>query len=882
MNWALALLLGLSAPTSGIDEAYSAKIKEYTTEPFFLTDWVDTLPAGNGVPTPMDVLGHIVGAPGHLTYSHTIYEYMRRLDAASPRVLYEKIGTSEEGKDIVVVYVSSEANIRNLARLKEVNAKLGDPRKTSEDEAKALIAEARPFYWFTGGMHAPEAGPPEMLMELAYRLAVSDDPRIEHIRNGTVTMITPILDVDGRDRVVDIYRYKKTNPDKPEIPLVYWGKYVAHDDNRDGMLLSLELSKAVTRRWLQDKPLVFHDLHQSVPFLYVSTGTGPYNPWLDPIVIDEWHELAYNEVGQMTAMGVPGVWTHGFYDGWAANYGFTVAHGHNGIGRFYETFGDSGADTSIRTVGANSTSRQWYRPNPPFPRVNWSIRNNTNLMQTGVLIGLHKMASDREKFMKNFWLKSKRSVAKATTEGPAAYVFPADDPNEGNQALLIAALRQQGIEVDVMAEEVGVDGMKVGGRAFFRTSYIVKMNQPYSRLADMLLDRQYYNPDDPRSYDDTGWQLGPLFNAVVHRIKDPKVLDVKVSTGGVAAGSDNRMYSGYEENGRTHIFVSEPRSDVVASAGHLKAAKTRIALVHTWQSTQDEGWARIALDQNKIKYDYISVHEIRDTADLKAKYDVILMPQARGTAQSIVAGRPKTGEPIPWKQTPQTPNLGGPDSTDDIRGGLELEGVLNLRNFVQEGGLLVCIGNMVRVPIDFGIVSGVSVRTPNEINAPGGVFLTENNAKDSKVTQGYGDTLSVYFNSNSLPILTTGGGGPGGGGANTTRPSGRGDLGDPDVVQGRAAYDPGRPETQRNQGPQSPQPRVLLRYAQEDKLLVAGMLVGGNELARQAALVQCPVGKGNVLLFSFNPFWRGQTVGSYALFFNAATNWDKMSAAPED
>jgi hypothetical protein len=186
------------------------------------------------------------------------------------------------------------------------------------------------------------------------------------------------------------------------------------------------------------------------------------------------------------------------------------------------------------------------------------------------------------------------------------------------------------------------------------------------------------------------------------------------------------------------------------------------------------------------------------------------------------------------------------------------------------------------VPIDFGIVSGVTIRQPNEINAPGGVFLTEKGTGTSPVTQGYGDTLSVYFNSNSLPILTTGGGGGGPGGGNTTRPSGRGDLGDPDVVQGRAAYDPGRPETQRNQGPQSPQPRVLLRYAQEDKLLVAGMLVGGNELARQAALVQCPVGKGNVLLFSFNPFWRGQTVGSYALFFNAATNWDKMNAVAED
>jgi hypothetical protein len=869
MNWALALLLVSSGP---IDEAYSAKIKEYTTEPFFLTDWVDTLPASNRVPTPMDHLGHIVGAPGHLTYSETIYEYYRKLASAAPnRVKYEKIGTSEEGKDIIVLYVSSDENIKNLARLKEVNNKLADPRKTTEAESVQLIKEARPFYWLTGAMHAPEAGSPEMLIELAYRLAVSEDPRVQKIREGTVTMITPVLDVDGRDRVVDLYRYRKANPDKPEIPLVYWGKYVAHDDNRDGMLLSLNMSKAVTARWLVDKPLVFHDLHQSVPFLYVSTGTGPYNPWLDPIVIDEWHELAYNEVGQMTAMGVPGVWTHGFYDGWAANYGFTVAHGHNGIGRFYETFGDSGADTSIRTVGANSTSRQWYRPNPPFPRVNWSLRNNTNLMQTGVLIGLHKMATDREKFMRNFWLKSKRSVMKPQNEGPAAYLLPIASDKSGNTVLLVQALRQQGIEVDSLASPY-----KLGERTFAAGTYIVRMDQPYSRMADMLLDKQFYNPNDPRSYDDTGWQLGPLFDVEVVRVVDKQILEANTGSINTNAIAPSRIRPSGDPRDVSLILFD---SSATGRATQLNQSGVRIALVHTWTSTQDEGWARLALDQNQVKYDYISVHEIRDNPKLKEAYDVILMPQSGGSGQSIVAGRPMVGQPIPWKKTPQTPNLGGPDESDDIRGGLELEGVINLRNFVREGGLLVCVGNMCRVPIDFGIVSGVSIRQPQEINAPGGVFLTENQEKTSPILAGYNDTLGVYFNSNSLPILSTGGGGfGGGGGQNNLRASGRGDLNDQDVVQGRAAYDPGRAENQnQNQQPRLPQPRVLLRYAQEDKVLVAGMLVGGNELARQGALIQCQVGKGNVLLFSFNPFWRCQTVGSYALFFNAATNWDKLT-----
>ena len=196
-------------------------------------------------------------------------------------------------------------------------------------------------------------------MELAYRLAVSETPMIKEIRKNSVVMLTPVLDVDGRERVVDLYRYRKANPDKPEIPLVYWGHYVAHDDNRDGMTLSLQLSKALTKTWLEYKPLVFHDLHESVPYLYISTGTGPYNAWVDPILIDEWHMLAYNEVNEMTKRGVPGVWTHGFYDGWSPSYGFMVANGHNGIGRFYETFSGGGADTGIRSSVSSAPIRRF-------------------------------------------------------------------------------------------------------------------------------------------------------------------------------------------------------------------------------------------------------------------------------------------------------------------------------------------------------------------------------------------------------------------------------------------------------------------------------------------------------------------------------------------
>lgn len=821
------------------DEGYGKKIKEFTTESFFLTDLIDHLPIKEGVPTPEKFLGHIVGAPNVLTYSGKIAEYLRLLERSSDRIKVLSLGKSEEGREMVVAVISDGANLARLNDFKKMNAALGDSRTLKDADRDKFIKESVPMYWATGSMHAPETGPPEMIIELAYRLVASEEPMIQSIRKNEVVMLTPVLDVDGRDRVVDLYRYRKENPKKPTPPLVYWGHYVAHDDNRDAVTMSLQLSKALMRTWLDFKPTVLHDLHESVPYLYISTGTGPYNAWLDPIVIAEWQEMAYNEIQGMNTRGVPGVWTHGFYDGWAPSYGFYVANGHNGIGRFYETFSGGGADTGIRSAG--DTDRQWFRPNPPFPKVRWSIRNNVNLMQSALLMGMSKVATEKEKFLANYALKAKRSVEKAKTEGPAAYVVKVTPESAPRVAELARILSEQGVEV-----------MKQDGTG----SLVIRMDQPYSRMADMLLDSQYYKPSDPRSYDDTGWQLGPLFNIEVTRTVDRKVLDSKMSPW---------------TNLTPELLTADERKKL-----------PRIALVHTWEDTQDEGWARMALDQLKVPYKYVSVHELRDNARLRDAYDVILLPQTYGSAQSIVAGIPKFGEPLPWKATKEYPNLGGPDSTDDVRGGIELEGVLHLKEFVNQGGLLACVGNMARIPIDYGIVNGVSVVDPRDLNAPGGVYRLLAKGT-SPILKGYGPQLGAYFNSNSLPMLNTGGG-PGGRRrrrGTVERPSGRGSLTDPDVVQARPPYTPkSKPgdteDAERVQIQRGPAPKVLLSFAETDSVLISGMIDHADELAGKAAVVDCSVGKGHVVLFAINPFWRGQTVGSYRLFLNAALNFDKL------
>jgi hypothetical protein len=940
-----------TTPKSPLNTAYGAKIAEYTTEKYFMTELVDHLPVSDKVPSPEKVLGYVVGTPNKLTYTKDLYRYYRELAAASPRVrVLVAPEKSEEGREQMLVLVSDEANLAKLDRYKEITAKLADPRKLSDAEAHTLVAEGKPFYWASGSIHSPETGSPEMLMEMAYRLAVEDSPFIEDIRKNMIVMITPALEVDGRDRMVDLYNYHKANPGKPVPSLLYWGKYVAHDNNRDGLGLALALTRNQMRTFLEYHPTVLHDLHESVPYLYTMTGTGPYNAWLDPLAIDEFQLLAYHEIEEMTKRGVPGVWTHGFYDGWAPNYMLYIATGHNSIGRFYETFGNGGADTRERTLPPNQTSRVWYRPNPPFPRVNWSIRNNINMQQSAILFAMNFVANEKERFLNNFYLKSKRSIAKASNEGPAAYIIPGDTPRPVEAADMVNLLRLQGVEVHRATKEFNVKDQK-----YPAGSYIIRMDQPYSRMADMLLDTQYYNVSDPSPYDDTGWTMGPMRNVKTVRVVDKSVLDAPATlltadakvtgqlTGAesvvayvinhntdntlatlrfrlkdvkMSAAEDSFKISDQQFNSGSFILKKDgnPRDlrarleSAVTELG-LKAvgvdklpevkthelAVPRIAIVHTWINTQNEGWYRIEFDKLQVPYTYISDHVIRNTPNLREKFDVIIFPPVGGSAQTIVNGMPQRGDPIPWKGSAVTPNFANsPDQTDDMRGGMTVKGVANLQKFIEDGGLFITIAGVSQVPIDYGITTGVSIQPAERLQARGSIYNSTFSDRKSPISYGYDAGLPIYFNQSPLfQVAAGGGGGFGGGGGGqgggggASRASGRGGVNDPDVIQAMPQPRPADPSNRTDPDqdlrespffvPPQLRPRVVMRFASDEKnLLVSGMLAGANELANRPAIVDVPVGRGHVVMFATNPMWRHQTQGEFFLVFNAALNYDNL------
>jgi hypothetical protein len=448
---ALAAATGIDAPVQAqsgprntatpqkLDEEYTARIKKATPDARILTELVDHMPASATVPSPLKFFGYVPGEPGKLTYHADIVKYYEALEKASPRVKLFRIGKSEEGRDMVALAIADEATIKQLDKYKQITARLTDPRKLPEAEAKTLIATGKPIYYTSGSIHTPETGSPEMLAELAFRLAVEESAYIQTIRNNSIVVITPSTEVDGREKAVDNFNFSLKNPTKPAPGLVYWGQYVQHDNNRDGIGVGLNLTQNILKSFLDWHPQVFHDLHESVTLLYVSTGTGPYNTVVDPIQISEWWLLAQNEMMEMVKRNVPGVWTYNYYDGWVPNYMFWIGVTHNSIGRFYETQSFGGQN---RPMGAVNQSREWYRPNPTPNDITWGPRANVNMQQSAILISMNNVAKNKETFLENYYLKNKHTIERGQSKAPYAYVVPAAQRRRVEAAELMNLIRR--------------------------------------------------------------------------------------------------------------------------------------------------------------------------------------------------------------------------------------------------------------------------------------------------------------------------------------------------------------------------------------------------------------------------------------------------------
>jgi hypothetical protein len=223
--------------------------------------------------------------------------------------------------------------------------------------------------------------------------------------------------------------------------MMYWGKYVQHDNTRDGMGQFLALTRNVQKFTLQWNPTSRHDLHEAQTLLYSSTGTGPYNEGIDAITVNEWWILAQNDVIEMTkrrpSVDVQLRWLD------------AELHLHGPLltrQPFHEVQSYGPDNYEVRPC-ATTTSKEWFRPNPPLPSIKWGPRNNTNIQQSALLIALNYVARNRDTFLENYWIKNQRAVNRGRNEAPYAWVIPAAQRRKAEAAELVNALRRQGLEV---------------------------------------------------------------------------------------------------------------------------------------------------------------------------------------------------------------------------------------------------------------------------------------------------------------------------------------------------------------------------------------------------------------------------------------------------
>jgi hypothetical protein len=900
------------------------EIAKATTETRYSSPLVAYLPASATVPSPRRFFGRIPGAPGELVDTAQTDAYARALAAASPRVRLFTIGRSEEGRDIVMLAISDEEGIRNLATYQDANAALADPRKTDPTAAERLIDASRPFYYLNAGLHSDETGSTESVLELAYRLAVSEQPMIRRIREKLVVLINPVANPDGRDKQVEwFYRYLKGKTVLAELPRQappYWSRYAQVDINRDAHQLTHETTKAVSRMFFAWHPIVVHDLHESVALLMSWNGTDPYDPNLDAIGYSEALAYSFHEVETMTGLGMPGVSTWNFGDGFAHLFLDSVATNHNSTGRGYETFGNGTAETLTQALEPDDTSYHWWRLTPPPSEpFSWSARDNVNYNETGILSALDYVAGNARTLLRNFYTKGLHSWQKGMNGPPYAFLIPADQGDPLRVAQLVARLQAQHIEVSRSTAPISVrEGSFPAG------SYVVRLDQPYRNYAVDLLLPQHYPKDASEPYDDVSWSLPANYHLQVTPIADPAVRNAPMDLlrdppaphGGLqGSGPAYVMRDTGQESllefryrlARFHVEIAEhgfamngelypagswllpPQAGLVealraaaedfglnfASAAELPdvprhaAPVPRLGVWVPWADTDSIGWVRYSLDQRHIPYLYLRDEDLRAGA-LNKKVDVILYGHVDLELAEQIHGLPKEWGPMPFKKTPQTPAFGTPAASDDITGGIGWEGLAQLQQFIAGGGLFVTLGNGSMLPIEGGIVRGIRRDSGGVPRSSQGGGAAAAAAAQDAVTRTPGAHVRVHFLHADHPISY-------GYAAGTTV-----------FRQNYALYAAPRRWlrmaycTTCLDGPVDLSD-VVLEWGDDgaQDFLVSGQVWGAENLIGRPAIFDVPVGRGHVVAYNFNPLHRDLNRGDQRMLWNAIINWRAILDAPK-
>jgi hypothetical protein len=836
------------------------------------------------VTSPEKFFGFQLGADRKIARWDQIVEYFGTLEKQSPNIKVVNMGPSTEGHPFLLVIVSSPANLANLARLRQVSTRLGDPRGLAEAEVKKLAAEGKAVVVQSMSLHATEIGGTQMAPELAYDLVSRQDEDTKRILDNVVLLMVPCFNPDGQIMVTDWYRKTLgTEYEGSNLPWLYH-KYVGHDNNRDAfqtnMVESQYMAKIMFTDWAPQAYVDHHHMGSYGARIYVPPYAEPIRPLADPLIWREhsWYgaHIAYRE----EEAGLSGVLNMAQYSGWG-HFGFHwITPFHNIAGMLTESASARLATPlyihpdQLRgdTRGLPDYEQQTTFPNP-WPGGWWKLRDIVDRQKVSAWAILDLAAKNRETVLWNAYLKAKRQTERGAQGTPAAYVIPATQHDRLTATTLVNKLLVQGIEIHQSPKGFATaDGMTYGPGSF-----VVTMAQPKMGLIRYLLGRTFY-PDNEYTRDRDGTPIRPYDMATDTMAEfmgvrvDPVEATVpdglqKLTAPLPAAGSVAPAAAGYVLDGRLNASfkavnllldrnvrvrrVDQPadglrRGDFVVDGGPAAvladvAKQTGVDFAAPKGTPTSQGHAvgrlRIGMYQRylggnmdegwtrflleQFAFPYTPVLDAEiKKGGLEAKYDVILLPD--DSTQTITGERPPAGAGR---------GFGGqmrPEAfPPEYRSGIGTEGVDALKAFVQKGGTLVTLGAAGNFAIE---KFGLPVRN----------VLANVSAKDFFCP---GSTLKARFD--------------------TTNPLAYGMP-----AHGLVTFLGGNLAFEIVPNDHNDQYETVVVFGERD-ILQSGWLVGEQHLAKKAAMVSAKLGEGRVVLIGFRTQHRAQTHGTFKLLFNA-------------
>lgn len=764
------------------------------------------------VPSPRSVLGFHPTDDKTIADWRQITDYFGRLDKASNKVTVREIGKSTLGRPLIVAFISSPDNIKNLDKYRQISAKLADPRNVrSEAELADLVNKGKTIVSISCAIHSTEIVASQMSMNLAYEMATATDGDTKEILDNTILLLIPSPNPDGVDIVADWYRKTLGTKSEGTTPPELYHHYAGHDNNRDWFMLNLVETRAVTKLfWQEWFPQIVYDVHQqgqNASRFLIPPFYDPANPRITPSQLREVGTIGYKMAADLQARGIAGVATNSTYDTWWHGGFRTAPYYHNSIGILSEAASASlMSPITIKEEDLRRTRNTRGLANLLEPATNypdpwrgglWRPADIANIEMIASRSLLQMAAKFRPRYLRGLYDYGKANLTEKAGE-PQAFIITAGQPNADTISRFLEILMWQGIEVHEMTQELHVKMVSMG--ADFHDmplgSFLVFVNQPQKNNVLSLFERQVYpnrllpNGEAEVPYDVAGWTL-PLQMG----IESEAVFEIKDFE------KDRATLKRVENINQARAVLNlSPQKEPFAKLRNPLRTNPRVGLYKGFTNSMDEGWTRFVFDTFQIPFKSVSDAEIR-SGDLN--YDVIVLPA--DNENTIVNG------------------LSAERFDSAFAGGIGEIGVANLKKFVDNGGKLVCFDDsceMVIKRFDLPMKNVLAGLKRSDFYNPGSIVKLDVD-RSSPLARGMPDVTAAYF-SNSSAFDTS---------------------------------DERRVKT-------------IAQYALKNALL-SGWMLGEKHLNGQAALVEATYGKGNIVLFGFRPQHRGQSWATFPFIFNS-------------